>query len=113
MLSSVPSDGPDSKFSVFLRRGWWPGGCACRGFETWVHLCMERRDYFCLIGKVRFVSLRPNVCCSCDSSFAARSVELGSEPSSGSLLAAWSPGHKTISVDRLGGTSLQPQFPWL
>lgn len=50
---------------------------------------MERRVYFfCLIGKVRFVSLRPNVCCSCDSSFAARSVELGSEPSSGSLLAA-------------------------
>lgn len=28
------------------------------------------------------------------------------------LLATWSSGHKTISVDRLGGTSLQPQCPW-
>lgn len=56
-----------------------------------MYLCLEHRDYF-LIGEVRFVSLRPNVCCSYDSSFATRSVELGSEASSGSAgyMVIWS-----------------------
>lgn len=59
----------------------------------WVHLCIEHREYFCLIGKVRFVSLRPKVCCSHDSSFAARSGDWDQNPV---LALCWLHGHLVI-----------------
>lgn len=41
------------------------------------YICREHVDYFfCLIDKVRFVPLRPTVCHSCHSIFAAKSQDL-------------------------------------